>query len=191
VDADLIICHTKKRKTFKKKGEINWHLWCFISICHGPEITHFRLKSLNRTENWKDKLLSAFLKQTIIPSVISKIFWILSISQTPNSSMCSLIFSQDIGSLLWMRMHLKTTTDSTLVLESQIRQFIFFSYGITVILSPIKLWWWNPALLPRTQISRSNVGQVAHVPPTPWVNSQEADITRRGPEVACWLWQGC
>ena len=44
----------------------------------------------------------------------------------------------------------------------------------------------NPALLPRAQIPWSNVGQVAHVSPTPWVTSQEADITRRTPEAACW-----
>ena len=41
-------------------------------------------------------------------------------------------------------------------------------------------------LLP-AQIPRSNVGQVAHVPPKPWVTSQEANITRRTPEAACWL----
>jgi len=39
-----------------------------------------------------------------------------------------------------------------------------------------------PALLLRAQIPRSNVGQVARVSPTPWVTSQEADITRRAPE---------
>jgi len=44
---------------------------------------------------------------------------------------------------------------------------------------------WNPAILPRAQMPRSNVGQVAHVPPTPWVTSQEADITRRLIEAAC------
>jgi len=49
----------------------------------------------------------------------------------------------------------------------------------------------NPALLLRAQISRSNVGQVAHVSPTPWVTSQEADITLRAPEAACWLRLGC
>jgi len=49
----------------------------------------------------------------------------------------------------------------------------------------------NPALLLRAQIPRSNVGQLAHVSPTPWVTSQEADITRRAPEVACWLRLGC
>jgi len=38
---------------------------------------------------------------------------------------------------------------------------------------------------------RSNVGKVAHVSPTPRVTSQEVDITRRTPEVACWLWLGC
>jgi len=37
---------------------------------------------------------------------------------------------------------------------------------------------------------RSNVGQVAHVSPTPWVTSQEADTTRRALEVACWLQLG-
>jgi len=35
------------------------------------------------------------------------------------------------------------------------------------------------------------VGQVAHLSPTPLVTSQEADITRRGLEVACWLCLGC
>jgi len=49
----------------------------------------------------------------------------------------------------------------------------------------------NPALLLRAQIPRSNVGQVAHVSPTPWVTLQEADITRRAPEVTCWLRLGC
>jgi len=49
----------------------------------------------------------------------------------------------------------------------------------------------NPDLLLRAQIPRSNVGQVAHEPPTPWVTSQEANITRRTPEAACWLWLGC
>ena len=43
----------------------------------------------------------------------------------------------------------------------------------------------NPALLLRAEKPRSNVGQVAHVSPTPWVTSQEADITRRAPEAAC------
>jgi len=33
--------------------------------------------------------------------------------------------------------------------------------------------------------------QVAHVSPTPWVTSQEANITRRTPEAACWLWLEC
>jgi len=45
----------------------------------------------------------------------------------------------------------------------------------------------NPALLLCAQIPRSYVGQVAHVPPTPWVTPQEANITRRTPEAACWL----
>ena len=40
----------------------------------------------------------------------------------------------------------------------------------------------NPALVLWAQIPRSNVGQVPHVPPTPWVTSQEANITRRIPE---------
>jgi len=44
-------------------------------------------------------------------------------------------------------------------------------------------------------IPRSNVGQVAHVSPTPWDTSQEADITRRALEAACWLqlwcWKSC
>ena len=31
---------------------------------------------------------------------------------------------------------------------------------------------WNPALLPRAQMPWSNVGQVAHVSPTPWVKSR-------------------
>jgi len=38
---------------------------------------------------------------------------------------------------------------------------------------------------------RSNVGQVAQVSPTPWVTSQETDITRRAHETACWLRLGC
>jgi len=49
----------------------------------------------------------------------------------------------------------------------------------------------NPALLLRAQIPRSNVGQVAHVSQTPWVTSQEANITRCTPEAAYWLWLGC
>ena len=48
----------------------------------------------------------------------------------------------------------------------------------------------TPALL-RAQISPSNVGQVAHVSPTPWGTLQEADITRRAPEVTCWLRLRC
>jgi len=44
----------------------------------------------------------------------------------------------------------------------------------------------NPALLFRAEIPRSNFGQVVHVSPTPWVTSQEANITRRTPEAACW-----
>jgi len=43
----------------------------------------------------------------------------------------------------------------------------------------------NPALLLRVQIPRNNVGQVAHVSPTPRITSQKADIARRTPEVAC------
>ena len=38
---------------------------------------------------------------------------------------------------------------------------------------------------------RRNIGQVAHVSSTPWVTSQEADITRRTPEAACWFRLGC
>jgi len=49
----------------------------------------------------------------------------------------------------------------------------------------------NPAFLFWAQIPRGNVGQVAHIPPTPWVTSQEANITCRTPEAACWLWLGC
>ena len=49
----------------------------------------------------------------------------------------------------------------------------------------------NPALLLRAQISRSNVGQVAHVSPTPRVASKNADITRRNLEAACCLGLGC
>ena len=49
----------------------------------------------------------------------------------------------------------------------------------------------NPALPLRVQIPRSNIGQVAHVSPTPWVTSQEANRTRRAPEAACWLGFGC
>jgi len=43
----------------------------------------------------------------------------------------------------------------------------------------------NPALLLRVQIPRNNVGQVAHVSPTPRVTSQKADIARRTAEEAC------
>jgi len=43
----------------------------------------------------------------------------------------------------------------------------------------------NPALLLRDQIPRNNVGQVAHVSPTPRITSQKADIARRTPEIAC------
>ena len=42
----------------------------------------------------------------------------------------------------------------------------------------------NRALLLRAQIPRSNIGQVAHVSPTSWVTSQEADIMRRASEAA-------
>ena len=49
---------------------------------------------------------------------------------------------------------------------------------------------WNPALLLRAKIPRSNAGQVAHVSRTR-VTLQEADITRRAPEGACWLRLGC
>jgi len=38
----------------------------------------------------------------------------------------------------------------------------------------------------RVQIPQSNVGQVAQVSLTPCVTSQEADITLRAPEAACW-----
>ena len=47
-----------------------------------------------------------------------------------------------------------------------------------------------PFLL-RAQIPRSNIGPVAHVSSTPWATSQEANITRRTHEAACWLWLGC
>ena len=46
----------------------------------------------------------------------------------------------------------------------------------------------NPALLLQTQLPRSNVGQIAHVSPTPWVTSQEADMTRRTLRGWLWLW---
>jgi len=49
----------------------------------------------------------------------------------------------------------------------------------------------KPALLPWDQTPRSNVGQVAHVSPTPWVTSQKANITLRTPEAACWLRLRC
>jgi len=49
----------------------------------------------------------------------------------------------------------------------------------------------KPYLSAQAQIPRSNVGQVAHVSPIPRVTSQEADITRRAPEAACWLRLGC
>ena len=47
-----------------------------------------------------------------------------------------------------------------------------------------------PSLL-RTQKPWSDVGQVAHVSPTPRVTSQKVDITRRPLEAACWLRLGC
>jgi len=49
----------------------------------------------------------------------------------------------------------------------------------------------NPAFLLQAQMPLSNVGQVAHLSPTPWVTSQEADITRPAAEAACWLLLGC
>ena len=49
----------------------------------------------------------------------------------------------------------------------------------------------NPALLLRTQILLSNVGQVAHVSPTSPITSQNVDIAGRIPEAACWLRLGC
>ena len=49
----------------------------------------------------------------------------------------------------------------------------------------------KPALLPRAQITRNNVGQVAHESPTLWVTSQGSDISGRALEAACWLWLGC
>ena len=49
----------------------------------------------------------------------------------------------------------------------------------------------NETLLFQAKIPWSNVGQVAHVSTTPSVTSQEADITRRAPEAACWLRLGC
>jgi len=49
----------------------------------------------------------------------------------------------------------------------------------------------KPALPFRAQIPQRNVGQVAHISPTHWVTSQEADITGRALEVACWLRLGC
>ena len=76
--------------------------------------------------------------------------------------------------------------------QSHVTQWHSF---FTMISSPAwadsKLHQRNPALLPRAQIPQSNIGQVAHVSPTPWVTSQEADITRRAPEAACWLRLGC
>ena len=45
-------------------------------------------------------------------------------------------------------------------------------------------------LLLRTQVSRGNVGQVAHVSPTPRVNLQKVDITHCTLEAACWFWLG-
>ena len=50
---------------------------------------------------------------------------------------------------------------------------------------------YNNEILPRAQIPRGNVGQVAHLSPIPWVTSQEADISRRVLEAACWLRLGC
>ena len=49
----------------------------------------------------------------------------------------------------------------------------------------------NPALLLQAQIPQSNVIKVAHIPPTPWVTLQEANIMRCTPEAACWFWLGC
>ena len=45
----------------------------------------------------------------------------------------------------------------------------------------------NPVLLLRVQIFRSNVGQDAHLSPTPRVALQKLDITCRALDVACWL----
>ena len=50
---------------------------------------------------------------------------------------------------------------------------------------------WNPALLLRNHIPWSNTGQDTHVPPTPWVISQQVDITRCTLEAACWLRLEC
>ena len=36
---------------------------------------------------------------------------------------------------------------------------------------------------------RNNVGQVAHVSPTPSVTLREFEVTRRAFEAACWLWR--
>ena len=49
----------------------------------------------------------------------------------------------------------------------------------------------NLALLIRAQVTRGDVGQVAHAPPTPCVTSQEADITHRTPEATCWIRLEC
>jgi len=46
----------------------------------------------------------------------------------------------------------------------------------------------KPAILLRTQIPGSNVGQVAHVSPQPRVISQKADIKRRTLEAAGSVW---
>ena len=51
-------------------------------------------------------------------------------------------------------------------------------------------WSWSSALQkwcgqPSTLTIRK-LGQVAHVSPSPWVTSREADITLRAPDVGCW-----
>ena len=43
----------------------------------------------------------------------------------------------------------------------------------------------------RSQTPRSDLGQVAHVSPTPSVTSQKLDITCRTLEAACSSWLGC
>jgi len=49
----------------------------------------------------------------------------------------------------------------------------------------------KPCLLLRAKYLGVTLDRFTHVSPTPRVTSQEADITRRAPEAACWLRLGC
>jgi len=49
----------------------------------------------------------------------------------------------------------------------------------------------KPAISLRTQIPQNKAGQETHISSTPWVTSQNVDITLCTLEVVCWLWLGC